>query len=116
MYLSILFSVMKKKGTHEGCVEQIERLYAERLYAGDSVPVDGDRLIRIDDWEMDPSVQAEVSERMARVAAEADEGKREALFKELGDLEGYRHDFLAANGFDVAGIDYDADVARMDCI
>jgi len=75
--------------------------------------VDADRLIRIDDWEMDPSVQAEVSKRMARLADEADQEKREALLAELGDLAGYRHDFLAANGFDVAGIDYDADVPRM---
>ncbi len=113
MYLSLLFRVMKDKGTHEGCIEQMERLFAERLYAGSAVPVDADRLIRIDDWEMDPSVQAEVSKRMARLADEADQEKREALLAELGDLAGYRHDFLAANGFDVAGIDYDADVPRM---
>jgi enoyl-[acyl-carrier protein] reductase/trans-2-enoyl-CoA reductase (NAD+) len=108
MYLSLLFKVMKEKGTHEGCIEQIERLYAERLYAGTSVPVDADHLIRIDDWEMDPSVQREVDARMKTV--------NEENFAEVGDLAGYRHDFLAANGFDVAGIDYEADVPRMDAV
>lgn len=108
LYLSILFRVMKEKGNHEGCIEQIERLYAERLYAGIPVPVDGDELIRIDDWEMSDEVQAEVDARMARVTEET--------LPVLGDLEGYRHDFLAANGFDVVGVDYEADVARMDTI
>lgn len=106
LYLSVLFKVMKAKGTHEGCVEQIERLWAERLYAGAAVPVDADHLIRIDDLELDPAVQKEVDARLARVTEEN--------LPELGDLTGYRHDFLAANGFDVAGIDYEADVPRMD--
>jgi enoyl-[acyl-carrier protein] reductase/trans-2-enoyl-CoA reductase (NAD+) len=108
LYLSVLFKVMKAKGTHEGCVEQIERLWAERLYAGTAVPVDAEHLIRIDDLELDPAVQKEVDARLARVTEEN--------LPELGDLTGYRHDFLAANGFDVAGIDYEADVPRMDAI
>lgn len=108
LYLSVLFKVMKAKGTHEGCVEQIERLWAERLYAGAAVPVDADHLIRIDDLELDPAVQKEVDARLERVTEEN--------LPELGDLTGYRHDFLAANGFDVAGIDYEADVPRMDAI
>lgn len=116
LYLSLLFKVMKQKGTHEGCIEQIERLYAERLYAGSSVPVDSDRLIRIDDWEMDGAVQKEIDARMAKLAAEGDVAKREELLASLGDLDGYRHDFLSANGFDVAGINYEADVPRMDTI
>jgi enoyl-[acyl-carrier protein] reductase/trans-2-enoyl-CoA reductase (NAD+) len=116
LYLSLLFKTMKAKGTHEGCIEQIERLYAERLYTGSAVPVDADHLIRIDDWEMDADVQKAVDASMARLAAEPDVAKREVLFAELGDLAGYRHDFLAANGFDVAGIDYEADVPRMDTI
>ena len=115
LYLSVLFKVMKEKGTHEGCIEQIERLYAERLYIGSAVPVDGDNLIRIDDWELDPAVQKEVDVRMAKIAEGSDE-EREAALARLGDLDGYRHDFLAANGFDVAGIDYEADVSRMDTI
>ena len=99
---------MKEKGTHEGCIEQIERLYAERLFSGKAVPVDAEGLIRIDDWEMDQAIQAVVSDRMSAVTEEN--------LPQFGDLDGYRHDFLAANGFDVAGIDYEADVARLDAI
>lgn len=114
IYLAVLFKVMKERGTHEGCIEQIERLYAERLLAEKAVPVDGDGLIRIDDLEMDASVQSEVVSRLARISAGAPGGSDE--IRELGDLDGYRHDFLAASGFDIAGIDYEADVGRMDTI
>lgn len=107
LYLSILFKVMKEKGTHEGCIEQMERLFAERLYTADGkVPVDEDNLIRVDDWEMDCEVQAEVNRRLAMVTQEN--------IREIGDVDGYLHDFMATNGFDVAGVDYQADVLRMD--
>lgn len=108
LYLAILMKVMKAKGTHEGCIEQIERLFSERLYTGSPVPLDGEHCIRIDDWEMDEEVQKEVCDRLDRVTEEN--------LPELGDLEGYHHDFLSANGFDVSGIDYEADVERLDTI
>ncbi len=108
LYLSVLFKVMKKKGTHEGCIEQINRLFTERLYTGSSIPVDEEKRIRIDDWEMDPAVQAEVSAIMPNVTAEN--------ISELADLAGYKHDFLATSGFDIAGVDYEKDVPRLDCI
>lgn len=102
LYLSVLFKVMKGKGTHEGCIEQIERLYAERLYAGTSVPLDENGLIRIDDYEMAKDVQAEVSDRMTRLTQET--------LADIADLDGYRHDFLVTGGFDVPGVDYKDDV------
>ncbi|MCI1208994.1 MAG: trans-2-enoyl-CoA reductase family protein [Treponema sp.] len=113
LYLSILFKVMKEKGTHEGCIEQMERLFAERLFTGPEgaageVPVDIEHRIRIDDREMDPAVQSEVTERMASVTDDN--------FAELGDLAGYKHDFLAINGFDVEGVDYTKELERMDSI
>lgn len=114
LYLSILFKVMKLKGTHEGCIEQMERLFAERLYLGKNssaspaVPVDEENRIRIDDWELADDVQQEVSRRMAVV--------NEENLCLLADLAGYRHDFMAANGFDVDGVDYSADVADMTSI
>lgn len=108
LYISILFKIMKANGTHEGCIEQMERLFAERLYAGKAVPTDDEHRIRIDELELDPKVQEEVAKYMPIV--------NEDNIAELGDIEGYRHDFLATNGFDIAGIDYDADVARMDVI
>jgi enoyl-[acyl-carrier protein] reductase/trans-2-enoyl-CoA reductase (NAD+) len=108
LYLSVLFKVMKEQGSHEGCVEQMERLFAERLYTGSKVPTDENNLIRIDDWEMDPKVQSVVNERMAQITQEN--------FAEIADLEGYRHDFLATNGFDVEGVDYSADVLSVETI
>ncbi len=111
LYISSLFKVMKEKGLHEGCVEQIVRLYRDRLYgapAGNAasdnaaVPVDEARRIRIDDWEMRDDVQKETKERMDRIT-------EETLFQ-LADVEGFKHDFMEAHGFDVEGVDYDADV------
>ena len=113
LYLSILFKVMKAKGTHEGCIEQMERLFAERLYTGENasaakVPVDEENRIRMDDWEMQADVQAEVDKLMASV--------NDGNIAEVCDLDGYKHDFYATNGFDIEGVDYTADVPRMDCI
>lgn len=113
LYLSVLFKVMKSKGIHEGCIEQMERLFAERLYTGDNnaagnVPVDEENRIRVDDLEMLPEVQAEVDKIMAKVCNEN--------LKDLCDLDGYKHDFYATNGFDIEGVDYGAEVTRMDVI
>jgi enoyl-[acyl-carrier protein] reductase / trans-2-enoyl-CoA reductase (NAD+) len=113
LYISILFKVMKQKGTHEGCIEQMERLFAERLYTGpqnsaDAVSTDKEHRIRIDDREMDPEVQKICTQRMETITQEN--------LTTYCDLDGYKHDFLATNGFDIAGVDYDKDVARMDVI
>ncbi len=109
LYLASLFTVMKAKGTHEGCIEQINRMYDSFLYREDNViPVDEKNRIRIDDWEMDADVQAKVDALMPTVTNENAESTI--------DLAGYRHDFYAASGFDIDGIDYEADIARMDTI
>lgn len=108
LYISALFKVMKEKGLHEGCIEQLVRLYKERLYTGEGalnankVPTDQERRIRIDDWEMREDVQKETKARMEAIT-------EENLFT-LADVEGFKHDFLEAHGFDVAGVDYEADV------
>jgi enoyl-[acyl-carrier protein] reductase/trans-2-enoyl-CoA reductase (NAD+) len=106
-YVSCLFKVMKEKGLHEGCVEQIVRLYRERLYGAEAasdpakVPVDSEGRIRIDDWEMRDDVQKETAARMEKVTPEN-------VF-ELTDIAGFKRDFLEAHGFDVAGVDYEAE-------
>ena len=107
LYLSILFKVMKAKGTHEGCIEQMERLFAERLFTGanaaaGTVPVDSENRIRVDDWEMDEKVQAEVGVAMEKISQDN--------LAEYCDLAGYKHDFLNINGFDVEGVDYEKDI------
>ncbi|HBG66753.1 MAG TPA: bifunctional NADH-specific enoyl-ACP reductase/trans-2-enoyl-CoA reductase [Treponema sp.] len=107
LYLGILFKVMKQRGTHEGCIEQMERLFAERLFTGSNaaagtVPLDEEGRIRIDDLELAPEVQAEVDKIMP--------GVTEENVAELCDLAGIRHDFLAINGFDIEGVDYNEDI------
>jgi enoyl-[acyl-carrier protein] reductase/trans-2-enoyl-CoA reductase (NAD+) len=102
-YVSCLFKVMKEKGIHEGCIEQITRLYKDRLYvAGGVVPLDDARRIRLDDWELRDDVQAAVIARMESVTDET-------VFTDT-DVAGFKHDFLEVHGFDVSGVDYDADV------
>lgn len=108
LYLAVLFKAMKRRGTHEGCIEQMERLFAERLYAFGGIPVDEENRIRIDDREMDVDVQKEVSEIMPLITEEN--------LKELSDFEGYRHDFLATSGFDIEGVDYQRDIPRLDTL
>jgi enoyl-[acyl-carrier protein] reductase/trans-2-enoyl-CoA reductase (NAD+) len=101
LYISLLYKIMKEEGIHEGCIEQIQRLYQERLYTGNEVPVDEKGRIRIDDLEM----RSDVQEKVAKLWIEA---VTENL-AEIGDLEGYRKDFYNLFGFDVDGVDYKAD-------
>ena len=107
LYVSCLFKVMKERGLHEGCLEQIVRLYRERLYAPGSgdpakVPVDEAGRIRLDDWEMRDDIQRATLERMNATT-------EDNVFDET-DLAGFRHDFMEVHGFDVEGVDYDAEV------
>lgn len=105
LYIAFLYKIQKAEGTHEGCIEQIERLYANRLYANGDVPVDEKGRIRIDDWELNENVQAQIAELWAKADTEN--------LPQLGDLLGYRKDFYNLFGFDVAGVDYDADANEM---
>ena len=92
---------MKEKQLHEGCIEQIWRMFTERLYTGGDVPVDESGLIRLDDYEMRADVQAAVAELWETVTTDN--------ILALSDLKGYRHEFHKLFGFEVSGIDYDAD-------
>lgn len=102
LYISALYKVMKEKGLHEGCIEQLQRLFADRLYAGGEVPTDAEGRIRIDDWEMREDVQQEVADIWNRITTDN--------IYELSDLEGYRKEFFQLFGFETEGVDYDADV------
>jgi enoyl-[acyl-carrier protein] reductase/trans-2-enoyl-CoA reductase (NAD+) len=105
LYISLLYKIMKEEGIHEGCIEQIQRLYYERLYNGNSIPVDDKSRIRVDDWEMREDVQE-------RVASLWEQATTESL-TEIGDLAGYRKDFLNLFGFDFEGVDYTAESNEM---
>lgn len=102
LYISLLFKVMKDKGLHENTIEQMHRLFRDRLYKGGEVPVDEQRLIRVDDLEMRQEVQEEVAKLWQQVTSEN--------LQEISDIAGYRTDFFKLFGFEVDGVDYDAEV------
>lgn len=106
LYISLLYKVMKEKGIHEGTIEQIYRLFNERLYTEEgNVPLDEKGRIRIDDWEMRDDVQAEVARLWEMATTENLSG--------ISDIEGYRNDFFNLFGFNYDVIDYDADTNEM---
>jgi len=98
LYISLLYRVMKDAGTHEDCIEQMDRLFRERLH--DPRPDEAGR-IRIDDWEMAPDIQREIAASWAAVDT--------ANLAALGDFEGYQSGFLRLFGFGLDGVDYSAD-------
>ena len=100
IYLAILFKVMKAKGTHEGCIEQIDRLFREAMYGDKALDDEGRQ--RVDDLELLPEVQAEVAELWSQIDTDN--------LNELSDFAGYREEFLQLFGFEIPGVDYDADV------
>ncbi len=102
LYISILFKVMKAKGLHEGCIEQMYRLLAEQMYNGRALNYDPEGRVRIDDLEMREDVQQEVARRWPDVTTEN--------LSDLADIAGYKEDFLRLFGFAMPGVDYDADV------
>ena len=101
LYISLLYRVMREQGTHESCVEHIDRLFRDGLY-GDAVPADAAGRLRNDHREMAAPVQQEVGCRWRRVATHN--------LAELADLKRFRDEFLALFGFGLAGVDYEADV------
>lgn len=101
LYISLLFKVMKEKGLHEGCIEQMYRLVHDRLCCEDVV-TDENRLIRLDDYEMKPEVQDAVAGLWKQVSKDN--------IGEIGDIDGYWQEFYEIFGFRMDGVDYEADV------
>tara|TARA_B110000238_G_scaffold82751_1_gene91123 strand:+ start:534 stop:1736 length:1203 start_codon:yes stop_codon:yes gene_type:complete len=101
LYLAILFKEMKLEGTHEGCIEQLYRLFTECLY-NDSPRTDEEGRLRVDELEMLPEVQDRVAAVWAQITTEN--------LAELTDFAGYKHEFLRLFGFQMEGVDYDAEV------
>ncbi|WP_009963346.1 enoyl-ACP reductase FabV [Verrucomicrobium spinosum] len=100
LYISLLYKVMKDQGTHEDCIEQMDRLFRDRMYSGTPQPDEAGR-IRVDDWEMAPAVQELVGQRWKEVNSEN--------LAELADFEGYKSSFLRLFGFGLEGVNYEAD-------
>jgi enoyl-[acyl-carrier protein] reductase / trans-2-enoyl-CoA reductase (NAD+) len=101
LYISLLYKIMKEEGVHEGCIEQIQRLFQARLYTGNAVPTDEAGRIRIDDWEMREDIQHKVAELWKQADTDT--------LPNIGDLKGYKTDFLNLFGFSVDKVDYLAD-------
>ncbi|MCS0351613.1 trans-2-enoyl-CoA reductase family protein [Vibrio ordalii] len=97
-YIVALYKVMKEKETHEGCIEQMQRLFSEKLSSKGKVPVDGERLIRMDDWELNPDTQQKVADLLEKMD--------QHNFKQLGDYKGFKQEFMQLNGFDFDCVDY----------
>jgi enoyl-[acyl-carrier protein] reductase/trans-2-enoyl-CoA reductase (NAD+) len=105
LYISLLYRIMKAKNNHEGCIEQIQRLFATRLYNGGTLQLDERDRVRIDDLEMLPDVQAEVEKTWPTVTTEN--------LTALTDIAGYREEFLRLFGFGLPGVDYEADTSSL---
>ncbi|HEY5079129.1 MAG TPA: enoyl-ACP reductase FabV [Opitutaceae bacterium] len=101
LYIAILYKIMKANGTHEGCIEQMQRMFATQLYSPAGPKFDEGGRVRVDDLEMKPQVQAAVARIWPGVTTEN-------LSAET-DIAGYRTEFLKLFGFGLAGIDYDAE-------
>ena len=104
LYISLLYRVMQEAGSHETCIEHVDRLFRTGLY-GDSAAIDDGGRLRIDDWEMEESIQAEVARRWDIVDSEN--------IAELGDLARFQREFMNIFGFEHDDVDYDADVDPM---
>ena len=101
LYISILYKLMKAAGTHEGCIEQMQRLFATQMYGGHPPKFDESGRVRVDDWEMRPEIQSAVREIWPGVTTEN--------LAEKTDIAGYRVEFLKLFGFGLPGINYDAE-------
>ena len=101
LYLAMLFREMKADGSHEGCIEQLYRLFTEGLYA-ETPRFDEEGRLRMDELELRPEIQAAVAQSWAKISTDN--------LRQLTDFAGYKHEFLALFGFDIPGIDYEADV------
>ena len=104
LYISTLYKVMKENGTHEGCIEQLYRLFSECVYS-ESPRLDDANRFRVDNLELDAQVQADVERIWPQVT-------EENLY-ETTDYKGYNTEFLKLFGFGHDAIDYDADTSPL---
>ncbi len=102
LYIAILYRIMKQNNTHEGCIEQMHRLFSGQIYNGKKIETDINQRIRMDDWELRTDIQEQVKQVWAEVTTEN-------IF-EISDLKGYQQEFLKLFGFGITGVDYSADV------
>jgi enoyl-[acyl-carrier protein] reductase/trans-2-enoyl-CoA reductase (NAD+) len=106
LYIALLYRVMKAKGLHEGCIEQMVRLYHNHLFSNHPLKLDKKGRIRLDDYEMREDVQQAVTQLWEKI----DEGN----IREIADIEGLKAEFLRHHGFGMPGVNYNRDVNPID--
>lgn len=100
LYISLLFKLMKEKGTHENCIEQMVRLFKNFLYS--STPsYDEQGQIRIDELEMQKDIQNKIAEYWPQITSDN--------LKQLTDVDGYCDEFYHLFGFNAQDVNYEAD-------
>lgn len=104
LYIAMVFKKMREEGVHEGCMEQIFRMFSQRLYKADgsATELDSDNRLRLDDWELRDDIQEHCTTLWPQVT-------NENLF-EVTDYQMYKDEFMKLFGFGLNGVDYDADV------
>ncbi|CAG9000868.1 MAG: Enoyl-[acyl-carrier-protein] reductase [NADH] [Candidatus Celerinatantimonas neptuna] len=106
LYLSMVFKIMQEKGLHEGCIEQIHRLFDQRLYGNNQdIPVDKGNRIRLDDWELKEDVQQACRDMWPQITTEN--------LQEKTAYQLYKDEFMRLFGFGLSGVDYNADVSSL---
>ncbi|MES4613479.1 MAG: enoyl-ACP reductase FabV [Ewingella sp.] len=103
LYISIVFKIMKEQGIHEGCIEQIQRLFATKMYNDQTPSTDDKNRLRLDDWELRDEVQKTCGEIWKQL--------NDDNIYQLTDYQSYKEEFLRLFGFGLKGVDYDADVS-----
>jgi enoyl-[acyl-carrier protein] reductase/trans-2-enoyl-CoA reductase (NAD+) len=101
LYISILYKIMKEKGTHEGCIEQINRLFRKKLYTT-HIETDDEGRLRLDDWELSEDIQNRINEIWPVIKTEN--------IHDLSDFSGYKKEFLKLFGFGFKNVNYNEDV------
>ncbi len=104
LYIAMVFKKMREEGLHEGCMEQIYRMFSQRLYKADgsAAEVDDKNRLRLDDWELRDDIQQHCRDLWPQVTTEN--------LKDVTDYVEYKEEFLKLFGFGVDGVDYHADV------
>lgn len=101
LYISLLYKVQKELGTHEGCIEQINRMFTEKLLI-EKPDVDKNGYLRLDDYELDSKVQEQINATWDKVTTDN--------LKDLADIDGYWDDFYTMFGFKLSGVNYTEEV------
>ncbi|GEA61079.1 enoyl-ACP reductase FabV [Vibrio comitans] len=104
LYIAMVFKKMREEGVHEGCMQQIYRMFSQRLYKADgtAAEVDESNRLRLDDWELREDIQQHCRDLWPQITSEN--------IRELTDYQEYKDEFLSLFGFGIEGVDYEADV------